>query len=118
MTATGELDLRSPAPLVTAEQVDLVVSFVRGKIWVRGAEICAALAIDDRRLRAIAEFSDGRIISGPGCPGYRLFTGDALADADLAASRLESQGKRMIHRAIAIRRRFHHFPRAITGPES
>lgn len=112
MAPMDELGLAIAAPSVTAEQVDLVIGFLRGKIWVKDAEICAALAIDDRRLRAIAEFSDGRIISGPGCPGYRLFTGAALADADLAASRLESQGKRMIHRAIAIRRRFHHFPRA------
>ncbi|MDD2763448.1 MAG: hypothetical protein PHE83_05680 [Opitutaceae bacterium] len=109
---TGELALEVSKPVVTPEQVELVASYLRGKGWVKGAVIAEALKIDDRRLRAIAEFSDGRIISGPGCPGYQLFTGEALADADLAASRLESQGKRMISRAIAIRRRFHHFPRA------
>lgn len=112
MFTSGELDLHSPAPLITAEQVELVVGLLRGKGWVKAAEICAMLSIDDRRLRAIAEFSDGRILSGPGCPGYRLFTREALADADLAAGRLESQGKRMLQRAIAIRRRFHHFPKA------
>jgi len=112
MDPSVELGLPMAGLQVTEEQVRMVVDFVRGKGWVKGAVICAALAIDERRIRAIAEFSDGRILSGPGCPGYRLFTGDALADADLAASRLESQGKRMIHRAIAIRRRFHHFPRA------
>jgi hypothetical protein len=112
MTPTGELALDVTKPVVTPEQVELVAGFLRGKGWVKGAVIGTALGLDERRLRAVAEFSDGRILSGPGCPGYRLFTGDALADADLAAGRLESQGKRMIQRAIAIRRRFHHFPRA------
>jgi hypothetical protein len=112
MAESPELDLQMPRPTATPEQVEFVATFLRGKGWVKGAVIGAALGLNERRLRAIAEYSDGRIISGPGCPGYRLFTGEALADADFAASCLESQGRRMLHRAIAIRRRFHHFHHA------
>jgi hypothetical protein len=115
MPANEELGLEIAAPVVTSEQVELVADYLRGKAWVKGAVIGAALKINERRLRAIAEFSDGRIISGPGCPGYRLFTGEALEAADFAASCLESQGKRMIHRAITIRRRFHHFHQSLAS---
>jgi hypothetical protein len=112
MDATAELALKVTISSVTPEQVELVADFLRGREWVRGSEICAALSISDRRLRAIVEFADGRILSGPGSPGYKLFTREALADADAVACSFESQGKRMLQHAIAIRRRFHHFPRS------
>jgi len=117
MDAPSELGFAIKASSITPEQVELVATFLRGrergKEWAKGGEICAALKISDRMLRKIVEFADGRIISGPGSPGYRLFTRDALADADAVACSFESQGKRMLQHAIAIRRRFHHFPRQI-----
>jgi hypothetical protein len=112
MDATAELGLSIRTSSVTLEQVELVAHYLRDKKWVKGEEICAALKISDRMLRKIVEFADGRIISGPGSPGYRLFTREALPDADAVACSFESQGKRMLQHAIAIRRRFHHFPRS------
>jgi hypothetical protein len=112
MDTTAELGLAIKRSSITPEQVELVATYLRDKAWVKGEEICADLKITDRMLRKIVEFADGRIISGPGSPGYRLFTREALADADAVASSFESQGKRMLQHAIAIRRRFHHFPRA------
>jgi hypothetical protein len=111
MDSTGELGLSIKRSCVTPEQVELVATYLRDKVWVKGEQICTDLEISDRMLRKIVEFADGRIISGPGSPGYRLFTREALADADAVACSFESQGKRMLQHAIAIRRRFHHFPR-------
>ena len=112
MEATAELGLVIKAASITPEQVEMVADYLREKKWVKGEQICADLKISDRMLRKIVEFADGRILSGPGSPGYRLFVRDALADADAVASSFESQGRRMFQHAIAIRRRFHHFPPA------
>jgi hypothetical protein len=107
-----ELSIKMPAPEVSAAEVDALCEFLRGKGWIKAAQIEAELSINDRKLRAIAEHSDGRILSGPGCPGYKLFDGRTeLIEADLAASRLESQARLMIKRAAAYRCRIHRFAR-------
>jgi hypothetical protein len=101
------------APDVTDDEIEHLCSFLRGRGWMRAAEICPALSIDDRKLRAIAQHSDGRILSGPGCPGYKLFTGRAeIEEADRCASRIESQARQMFARAVSIRRRFHRYARS------
>jgi hypothetical protein len=108
MDATNPLGLRLPAPEVTQQEVQRVFDYLRGREWVVAREICQALTLDDRRLRKIAEWSDGTILSGPGCPGYRAFDDAArIQDADDAACRLEGQAKRMLQRAASIRRRYH-----------
>lgn len=110
MRSTQTLDVGA-GPVVTEDQVGILLRYLSGKGWVFARKIKVDLGLHDRRVRAIAEHSDGRILSGPGCPGYRLFTREALPDADVAASRLESQANRMRARAVAIRRRFHLFGR-------
>lgn len=104
-----DLDLsRSKAPVVSRQEIETVVQFLAGRPWTTAAEILAALGVDDRRLRVIAEQSEGLILSGPGCPGYKLLTAAAqFREADESANRLESQGQRMIFRALQIRRRAH-----------
>lgn len=79
-------------------------AFLNGKGWMRAAEIAEQTEIDDRRMRVIAEKSDGRIISGQN--GYRFY--DAVTppeEADRSSNWLISQGKKMIRRGMAIRRR-------------
>jgi hypothetical protein len=99
---------RSNAPVVSQAEIDSVISFLTGRNWTKASEITAAIGIDDRRIRVIAEQSEGAILSGPGCPGYKLLTCAAqLREVDEAAGRLESQGRRMIARAYSIRRRAH-----------
>lgn len=106
-----QLDLqlgRQSGPVATPEEIEQVCQFLAGRDWTTAREIEQAINIDERRIRAIAEASDGLILSGPGCPGYKLFTDAAqLREVDEAASRLESQGRRMISRAMAYRRRAH-----------
>jgi len=105
-----DLAIKVPAQEVSAEDVEHVCDFLRGNGWVKAREIEAKLNIDERKIRAIAEHSKGRILSGPGCPGYKLFDGHAeIGEADLAAGRLESQAKHMLSRAVAYRKRIHRF---------
>ena len=107
----GELKLKLPAPVVTEAEVDALCAHLQGRGWVTARVLEQELGLDDRKLRAIAEHSDGRVLSGPGSPGYRLFTREALADADRCAGLHESQAKRQLQRAAAIRRRFHRYAR-------
>lgn len=110
--ATAELDLRLPAPDITVADVDALCAHLRGRGWVTAKQLAAEIGLDDRKIRAVAEHSDGRILSGPGCPGYRLFDGaTSLDDARRAANALQSQGNRMLHRAASIWRRYHRYAR-------
>lgn len=112
-----ELGLKIPGPEVAPEEVEKLVEFLRGRGWLRAAEIEAALGTNDRKLRAIAEHSEGRILSGQ--RGYRLFDRTTpLAEADLAAAWLESQGRKMLLRGAAIRRVYHRYAREQTGASS
>lgn len=104
-----DLDLSaSKAPVVSDEEIRLVVEFLADRGWQKAAAITAALGFNERRIRAIAEQSDGLILSGPGCPGYRLLTAAvSFREIDMVAGRIESQSKRMRARAISIRCRAH-----------
>jgi hypothetical protein len=116
MNDDNPLGLRLPAPEVTPEEIERVFSYLQGREWVVARVICEALGMDDRRLRKIAEWSDGRILSGPGCPGYRAFDDRArIQDADHAACTLEGQALRMLKRAASIRRRYHRFKSTPAG---
>jgi hypothetical protein len=107
-----ELDLRLPAPDVSVAEVDALCEHIRGRGWTKAGTLTRELGLDDRKLRAIANASDGRILSGPGCPGYKLFDGDTCVDdAIRAATALQSQGQRMQLRAAAIWRRYHRYAR-------
>lgn len=97
---------KTAAPEVAQADIDVLTQYLLGRGWVKASVIEAELHVDERRVRAIAEASDGLIISGPGCPGYKLMTGsDELQDVDQAANRLESQANRMLLRADSLRRR-------------
>lgn len=106
------ISTHAKAPEVTEAEVAAVCDWLRGRGWVKAAEISATFSMSDRKVRAIAEASDGRILSGPGSPGYRLFTGTTeIEEADRCASQIESQARRMFARAVSIRRRFHRYTR-------
>ena len=110
MVENLELDFSHRPPKVSGDEVDAVCAFLAGKGWVKASQIDDEIDISDRRMRRIAERSDGRILSGQ--KGYRFFDGSTpIEEADHAAAWLISQGRTMIRRGVAIRRRFHNFPR-------
>lgn len=108
-----ELGLIIKGPLVDDLDVQRVTLYLSGREWVRAADLERELNLSDRELRAIAEMSNGDIISGQ--RGYRLFDRSTpIGEADHAASWLESQARKMILRASAIRRRIHKYGREQT----
>ena len=117
--AQTEIGLRLPAPAVSETDVDLLCSSIwtaseilTNSHWVT-ARVLENYGYTDRELRAIAEASNGRIISGQ--RGYALMSECTPEEIDRAASWLESQAKKMLARATAIRRRFHGYARTTTS---
>jgi hypothetical protein len=75
------------------------------------ARLSNALDMSDRKIRQLAESSDGLIISGPGSPGYcHLYHCPTETLAHIADT-LRSQARHMIARSIRIRRRAHNLIR-------
>ena len=109
-----DLPVKLASPEVGAAEIAAVCDFLRGQGWQTARQLTEKHGIDDRRIRSIAEHSDGRILSGPGCPGYKLFTGATeVGEADQCASRLESQARKMLQRASSIRKRYHRYARPV-----
>ena len=115
--AQPELDFTvSPAPKVSADEVRMLCAVLRGRGWRKASDIAEELAREDcaipvlvvwneRKIRAIAEASDGAVVSYPGSPGYILFDEASQAEIAHAVSAMQSQGKRMLARALALDRR-------------
>lgn len=107
---TTELGFKIAGPAVDAADVDRLCEWLAGAGWVTSRILTARSGGNDRYLRACAEASDGRILSGQN--GYRLFdVSTPLEEADRAASWLESQARKMLARAGKIRGRYHRYSR-------
>lgn len=109
MSGQGEFDFSAPLPSPAASEVDRLTRHLleAGPVWITARELAATLDLTDRKVRQLAEHSDGLIVSGPGCPGYRHLnhcTADQLREV---ADRLNSQARAMMRRSIRIRRRAH-----------
>ncbi len=104
-----ELNLRLRAARgVNADAIAELCGLLRGRGWVKARTLRRLRpAWTERHIRALASASGGRVISGPGTPGYRLAA--EIADAELEAiahagrSQL-SQGRHMARRGVAILR--------------
>jgi hypothetical protein len=75
--------------------------------WHTARQLAAALDLSDREVRAAAERSEGLVISGPGTPGYCHASHCSAEQISHAADTLLSQARRMIRRALRMRRRAH-----------
>lgn len=73
MTAQLDLPIEEKAPSVTPAEIDLMLTALRGKGWRKSEQLGAKTWDEKRKLRAIAAAADGRIVSWPGSPGYKLF---------------------------------------------
>lgn len=109
MTEQLELAVKTPKPVITPAEVEHVCRLLYKKQgWVMAKVMEADTGIDDRTLRLAAEHSEGRILSGQ--KGYRYFDRTTtIEEADRAATWLESQGRKMLKRGGAIRRRMHRY---------
>lgn len=106
MTSNAQLEIPLAPPAIAPEDLDAFCSWLAGRGWISARQIEAACGLCDRTVRAYAEQSDGRILSGQ--RGYRL--NDATATPDEVAHSsgwLIAQGKKMIRRGLA-QQRVHH----------
>lgn len=105
--AQFEFRFSAPKPAASDEVAALTQYLHANPSWHTAKQLSHALQINDRKIRQFAEASDGRIISGPGCPGYRHIDHCSADDIAHAADKLRSQARRMLSRSIRIRRRAH-----------
>ena len=106
----ASLKLPSSFPQAPAErEIERLVSHLdaAGDQWLTAAEIAKALGIGDRTVRKLAEHSQGRIVSAPGCPGYRHLHHTTVEQIAEIRNRLASQAKAMMRRSILIGRMAH-----------
>ena len=115
----SQLELVPPAaPEVDAAEVEFLLRLLEGRDW-QTARAVAALpewqrrfptlnaANAERRVRALASASGGRVLSCPGSPGYKLTREATIAEIQGATTRLRHQAGEMTGRAVEIDRVYH-----------
>ena len=104
---TMQLDLFKPRqPKVTTNEVETLVSYLdicTG--WKTAKELAKVTGHSDRKLRALANASEGRIVTGQ--RGYMAASNATSDEISHAANWLEHQAREMIRRATAIRNMAH-----------
>lgn len=101
---TEQLDLFSTRDTERADPRPLIEA-LRGRGWMRAADLARALRANDRRIRQLANLAAGRVISGQ--QGYKLTAEATMEEIDRASAWLRSQAKEMTHRALQIDRVYH-----------
>ena len=99
---------RMPAP--ASSDVDALVDYLRwasAKEWVPAKTISTKLGFNERKIRSLAEHSNGVVISGPGCPGYRHIDNCTGAQVREVSDRMKSQAKAMLRRSIRLKNLAH-----------
>lgn len=86
--------------------VDRLIRWLEGRGWTKASQIQSALGatFSERRIRDIANASEGQIISWPGSPGYRITREATPDERDKAINNLRSQADNMTRRALQISR--------------
>lgn len=94
------------------DDADLLIDILRRRRDLQrrpAAQLCTFMGWKDRRLRAAAEASDGRILSAPGCPGYRLAENTPVAEYyAVERAHYMSQIDQMRARILNMDRAVHH----------
>jgi hypothetical protein len=107
MITQASFDFTAP-PAPPAGEVEILVGYLKNHPGFHTAkQLALALAYTDRRIRQLAEASDGLIISGPGSPGYCHLHHCPSEQLAHIADTLRSQARRMLARSIRIRKRAH-----------
>lgn len=96
------------APSADPGEVEILVAYLlHNPGFHTAAQLAVALAYTDRKIRQLAEQSDAEIVSGPGSPGYIHILHCPSEKINHITSKMISQGKAMIRRALRTRKRAH-----------
>lgn len=103
-----QLDLLSEkAPKISEGEIVTMMNALHGKGWQKSGQLGAKTPDEKRRLRAISEASNGRIVSWPGSPGYKLFDECTAEDFLRGDNATRSAARKMLAKWAAILRRMH-----------
>jgi hypothetical protein len=108
MIDQGQFDFSAPPPSSAAPEVDLLIRHLLDHPGFHTAhQLAQSLDLTDRKIRQLAEHSDGLIVSGPGSPGYCHIRHCPAEKIAHIADTLRSQARSMLSRSIRLRRQAH-----------
>lgn len=111
-----ELDLSHRTPEARAAMLESLLAYLaRAAAWRSAAEIRRDTALPERVVRDLASGCP-EILSGPGCPGYRLLRQSTPEEVGHATAAMLHQAKMMHDRALGILREWHRMSPASTVP--
>lgn len=84
----------------TPQDVERLIAKLSGKGWLNASTLKPLTGWNDRKIRAVANASNGRVISGQ--KGYRLTSEATRAEIDHACNWLRHQATEMQRRAQQI----------------
>jgi hypothetical protein len=90
------------APEVESEDVVVLINYLEGLGWQSARSIKRAKGWNERKIRAVAHASAGKIISSD--RGYRTTKSASLDEIFHSTQRLKSQAKHMLDRVVEIER--------------
>lgn len=102
MIAQPELIPSAPAPVTTAEVAAFIAWLGMRPGWHRAAWIGSALGHKERKVRQLAEHSNGVVVSSPGSKGYQHVRHCSDDEVSHALAQLRSQAGNMRKRAQQI----------------
>jgi hypothetical protein len=103
-----QLDLLiEKAPKISEGEIVTMMNALRGRGWLKSGQLGAKTPDEKRRLRAISEASNGRIVSWPGSPGYKLFDECVPEEFLRGDNATRSAVRKMLAKWSAILRRMH-----------
>jgi hypothetical protein len=103
MTATQPDLFRAPKR-PRSEEVELLCCLLKGEGWTSARTIGRIFQWSERKVRAVASASGGRILSCPGSEGYKLTREATSEERDMIVSKMLHQAREMTERAGAIGR--------------
>ncbi len=109
MITQETFDFTAPPPQpCSAGEVETLVSFLSQNPGFHTAKVLSEfLSFSDRKIRQLAEASDGLVVSGPGSPGYIHFKHCPAEKLSHIADTLRSQARSMLSRSIRLRKLAH-----------
>jgi hypothetical protein len=107
MNGQLEMDFETKQP--AHDDIERLARFLydQGTQWTTAKDITKALHFTDRQIRKLASESNGLILSGPGCPGYRHVRRSTPEEVQEVVARLRHQAHMMAKRCSAIHAAYH-----------
>ena len=95
-----------------ASVAEWLVNYLQGRRWVISRQILAALNLspteDNKRwLRRVREATNGRVLGGPGMPGYMLLNEMSVEEFRHWRETMRSQAREMDQQIILAEKRYH-----------